>query len=109
MTATDTLDRTFDALASAHRRRIVRELRTGDLGTPELGERFTMSKQALHRHVQVLEAAGLVERRLEGRTHRLSLVQDPLSDVTNWVSEVQRGWEASLDRLGDVIQEDGHE
>lgn len=103
MATADLLDRTFDALASVHRRRIVSELRVGDIETPALGEKFDMSKQALHRHVKVLEDAGLVERRRDGRTHSLVLVEDPLARVNDWVREVRSGWESSLDRLDDVM------
>lgn len=105
MSAT-TLDPVFDALASEHRRRIVDHLAVRPLDTPTLGAKFNMSKQALNRHIVVLEDAGLIERRLQGRVHELRLIADPLDGVSDWVSQIRRGWQANLDRLADVLEED---
>ena len=103
MTNIGLLDRTFDALANEHRRRIVDQLTVGPLDTPTLGSRFSLSKQALNRHLIVLEDAGLIERRLRGRVHALTLQPSPLDDVGAWVAEVRRGWEASFDRLAQIL------
>lgn len=102
---TATLDPIFDALASEHRRKIVDLLVGGPLDTPTLGERFSISKQALNRHLSVLEDAGLVSRRLQGRVHELTLVTEPLDGITDWVSQIRRGWETNFDRLDQLLQE----
>lgn len=104
-----TLDPLFDALASEHRRSIVDHLTAGPLDTPTLGARFDMSKQALNRHLLVLEEAGLVERRLQGRVHELRLVAAPLDGISEWVSQIRRGWQANIDRLTAVLEEDENE
>lgn len=103
--ATVLLDRTFDALANHHRRDIVRRLTTGPVETPTLGAGFGMSKQALNRHIRVLEDAGLIERRRRGRVDELSLITESLDEVVAWVDHVRRGWAASLDRLATVLDE----
>lgn len=100
-----TLDPIFDALSSEHRRRIVSILAAGPTDTPALGRRFDLTKQALNRHLTVLEQAGLVERELQGRVHRLELVDEPLNQVTDWVSQIRRGWEANLDRLEQLLDD----
>lgn len=100
------LDRTFDALANEHRRDIVRRLRGGPIDTPTIGAEYPMSKQALHRHVVVLEEAGLITRRRSGRTQRLELSPEPLGEVTRWVDEIRRGWHASAERLGALLETD---
>ena len=98
------LDLTFDALASEPRRAIVARLAAGPLRTPEIGRGFGFSKQALSRHLAVLENAGLVRRTRHGRVHDLALVRAPLTEVTGWLTEVERGWQASLDRLDEVLR-----
>ena len=98
-----TLDATFDALASEPRRAIVEQLGEGSLTTPELGRQFDFSKQALNRHVAVLERAGLVRRVPRGRVHELHLVSDPLVEVVDWIQVRRAGWEANLDRLDDLL------
>ncbi|MDJ0769704.1 MAG: metalloregulator ArsR/SmtB family transcription factor [Ilumatobacter sp.] len=104
-----TLDRTFEALASPHRRAIVECLARGPMTTPELGRQFPFSKQALSRHVALLERAHLVQRTPHGRVHELRLTSDPLDAVTDWVALRRAAWEASLDRLDDVLHDDPQE
>jgi DNA-binding transcriptional ArsR family regulator len=100
-----TLDAVFTALANERRREIVARLARGPVTTPEIGRKFDLTKQALNRHVALLEEAGLVARKLHGRVHELTLVPRRLDSVTRWVSELQRGWTASLDRLDEVLRD----
>jgi DNA-binding transcriptional ArsR family regulator len=85
------LDAVFDALANGPRRDIVRRLALGPLTTPEVGRHFGFSKQALSRHVAVLEGAGLIQRTVRGRVHELALAPAPLGEVSTWVTEIRRG------------------
>lgn len=94
-----TLGPIFDALANDERRRILVHLANGPASTPEVAAQFGFTKQALSRHVALLENAGLIDRSVRGRARRLRLVPGRLERVSAWVSELQRGWEASLDRL----------
>lgn len=98
------LDLAFDALASAPRREIVARLAQGPTMTPELGREFDFSKQALSRHVAVLEQAGLVRREIRGRVHELSLAPRALEPVSEWLEVRRAAWESSLDRLDDVLR-----
>jgi DNA-binding transcriptional ArsR family regulator len=102
-TAAD-LDAVFDALANESRREIVARLAGGPATTPELGQLFGFSKQALSRHVGLLDGAGLVRRTLRGRLYELSLVPVPLGEVATWTAEIRRGWQANLDRLDEVLR-----
>ncbi|MGN6791065.1 MAG: ArsR/SmtB family transcription factor [Streptosporangiaceae bacterium] len=98
------LDVIFDALANEPRREILVRLSAGPMTTPQIGQGFGFTKQALSRHVAVLENAGLVRRMVRGRVHDLTLVQAPLAEVSGWLAEVERGWQASLDRLDMVLR-----
>ncbi len=76
------------------------------MSTPEIGRQFGFSRQALNRHVGILERAGLVRRTMHGRMHELRLVPAPLDEVVEWVAILRRGWEGNLDRLGHVLGRD---
>jgi DNA-binding transcriptional ArsR family regulator len=102
------LDEIFGALANGERRRMLRQLRRGPMATPEIAARFDFSKQALSRHLSVLESAGLIERSTQGRLNYVSLVPSRLHDVSAWIAELRRGWHGSLDRL-DFILRGSHE
>ena len=75
------LDRIFDALASAPRRRILTWLSQAGLTTSELAERSAMSAPAMSRHLSVLENAGLVASRRQGQRVLYSLVRDTVMDA----------------------------
>ena len=74
-------DRIFDALASAPRRQMLRELSLAERTTSELAARFTMSAPAISRHLSVLENAGLVASRRHGQRVLYGLVRDTLMEA----------------------------
>jgi len=51
------------------------------------------------KHVKVLERAGLVERRIRGREHRLRLRAEPLREAARWLEHYRRFWGERLDAL----------
>ena len=99
------LDAVFDALANDRRRDIVMRLARRPMTTPEIGRHFGFTKQALSRHLAVLEGAGLVSRVARGRVHTLALSPQRLDSVARFVSELRSGWAASLERLDEVLRE----
>jgi DNA-binding transcriptional ArsR family regulator len=99
------LDTAFDALASQPRREIVARLSRGPLHTRDMAGHFAFTKQALSRHLGLLEEAGIVVRAPDGRAHMLTLAPAPLVGVSDWVTEIRRGWSASFDRLDAILRE----
>jgi DNA-binding transcriptional ArsR family regulator len=97
------LDFTFDALASQPRREIVARLARGQVSTREIAGHFAFSKQALSRHLALLEDAGIVERTVHGRAHALTLAPAPLVGVSDWVGEIRQGWASNFDRLDQIL------
>ena len=75
------LDRIFDALASAPRRRILAWLAQAELTTTELAARAAMSAPAMSRHLSVLENAGLAASRRDGQRVLYSLVRDTVMEA----------------------------
>ena len=57
-------------------------------------------------HLKLLEGAGLVERRVEGRTTICRLRPEPLEDVRSWVAFIEEFWTTRLDRLEKVLTEE---
>ena len=96
---TDPLDLIFSALSDPTRRAMVDRLSQGSTSIGELGRPFPISKQAVTQHVRVLERSGLLQRRVEGRTHRVSLVSRPLTHAGNWIDRIRHIWGWNLDRL----------
>ena len=82
-------------------------LAEGEHTVGELAGPFAMSLAAISKHLRVLEGAGLVERRVEGRTTVCRLRPEPLTEVREWVAFVERFWAGRLDRLERLLAEDG--
>ena len=94
-----TLDGTFSALSNPTRRGLLLRLRAGEATVSELAEPFDMSLAAVSKHLRVLEAAGLVERRIRGREHRLRLRTEGMRSAASWLVEFEQFWQRSLDGL----------
>lgn len=103
--STASLDRAFEALASAPRRELVARVARGPVTTPEVGRHFGITRQALNRHVTVLEHAGLVHRTRRGRVQELRLAPGQFDRVQRWIDQIQSVLETNLDRLGDALGE----
>ncbi len=86
---TPSMQRIFEALASAPRRRILAYLSHTDLTAGEIAARFDMSKPSISQHLNVLENAGLIAGKREGQFIRYSLVENNLVNTLNgFVQEV---------------------
>lgn len=99
----DDLDRTFAALADPTRRAILARLGEGQASVGELAEPFDMSLPAVSKHLKVLERAGLIERRKDGRTHYCRVNAAPLRDADEWLARYRAFWEGSLDSLAHFL------
>jgi len=83
------MDKVFNALASTARRKILAFLSATDLTAGEIAARFTMSKPAVSKHLQILENAGLVRSTKEGQFVRYALVRESLVNTLNgYVQEI---------------------
>ena len=97
---TPPLDDVFAALADPTRRAIVeRLLAAGELSVGEVAAPFAISGPAITRHLQVLERAGLIERRVERQWRFVRVRAEALTPVESWLSRQRRHWTAALDRL----------
>ena len=95
----ESLDAVFHALADATRRGMLHRLSAQECTVGELAAPFRMSLAAASKHVRVLERAGLVERTVQGREHRLRLNAGPLQEAAAWLEHYRKFWNERLDAL----------
>lgn len=104
------LDNVFRALADPTRRTMLRQLAAGESNIRALAEPFDMSFAAASKHVKVLENAGLVQRRIEGRSHLCQLQAAPLAAAEEWLRFYENFWNQRLDALEVLLtQGDDHD
>lgn len=92
---------TFRALAHPLRREIVERLSGGPATVGDVTRDFGVSKPTISRHLKTLEEAGVVNRVIDGRTHRLTLEPAALAETADWIESQRQRWE----RLFDVVDE----
>ncbi|MFP5331125.1 MAG: ArsR/SmtB family transcription factor [Acidimicrobiia bacterium] len=101
----DPLSEVFSALADPTRRDIVARLTDGDATVTELAEPYDMSLQAVSKHLQVLEDAGLVTRRRDAQRRPVHLEAEVFDLMTKWIERYRRQAEERYQRLDAVLAE----
>jgi len=99
------LDLVFAALSDATRRGLLTRLIDGEATVGTLAEPLQMSLPAVSKHLRVLEDAGLLKRRIEGRTHYITANPKPLREAVNWIERHRQMWEGSFDRLAALLEQ----
>jgi DNA-binding transcriptional ArsR family regulator len=108
--ADDRLDRAFTALADPVRRRMIARLSRGPATVNELAEPFAITKQAVSKHIQVLEQAELVTRSRDAQRRPVHLNASRLEALTAWIDKYRLIHEQQfrrLDALLDTIDDAG--
>jgi DNA-binding transcriptional ArsR family regulator len=103
------LDRTFAALADPTRRAILARLSDGHATVGELAEPFDMSLPAVSKHLKVLQQAGLIDRRRDGRNQICAVQAAPLQNADAWLARYRAFWEGNLDSLARFLEPDSTE
>ncbi|MEJ1192065.1 ArsR/SmtB family transcription factor [Pseudarthrobacter sp. CCNWLW207] len=96
------LDSAFMALADPVRRLIIARLSRGPATVNELAEPFAITKQAVSKHIQVLEQAQLVTRTRDAQRRPVHLNPARLEALTAWIDQyrlVREGQFRSLDAV----------
>jgi DNA-binding transcriptional ArsR family regulator len=105
VTEEDFLDRVFFALSDPVRRSILDRLDEGPLLVSELAAPFSISLQAVSRHIQVLARAGLVRQKRSGRISRCSLETGPIFAAALWINRYSKYWQAQFDLLAVTLED----
>ena len=98
------LDLVFAALSDETRRWLLSRLLDGEATVGDLAGPLKMSLPAVSKHIRVLEDAGLLNRRVEGRMHFITANPKPLRAAVNWIERHRQIWEGSFDRLAALVE-----
>lgn len=105
-TPVDQLNRAFAALADPVRRSMVARLALGDATVNELAAPFDITVQAVSKHLQVLQNAGLITRRREAQRRPCHLDAEALGALTEWIDSYRRTAEERFARLDAVLEKE---
>ena len=99
-------DRIFHALSDGTRRSILERIARSDLSVAELREPFSISGPAISKHLKVLEKAGLIIRKVDGRQHRFEVNAQLLADAQQIISKLTSYWMKRLNTLDAFLKQD---
>src|ERR1700720_3786480 len=87
------------AISHPTRRAIIGQLASGPARFLDIAKSFDTALNAVSKHLKLLERAGLIERKKQGREVLISFRGEPLRDVAGWLHEYERFWNERLDQF----------
>ncbi|MCK0177492.1 MULTISPECIES: helix-turn-helix transcriptional regulator [Mycobacteriaceae] len=102
----DRADAFFHALADRTRRDILRRVLAGEHSVTALAEKYDMSFAAVQKHVAVLEKAGLISKRRQGREQLASGDVEAVRSVASMLSELEDVWRGRIARIDDLLNKE---
>ena len=100
----DQLSDVLTAISHPTRRAIIGRLANGPARFLEIAEPFDTALNAVTKHLKLLERAGLIVRKKQGREVIISFRADPLREVADWVGGYERFWNERLDKFEDYFR-----
>src|SRR4029077_8284450 len=101
----DRLSDVLTAISHPTRRAIIGQLSNGPARFLDIAKSFDTALNAVSKHLKLLERAGLIERRKQGREVIISFRGEPLGEVAGWVHEYERFWNERLDKFEQHFQD----
>ena len=97
----------FAALGDETRLSLVAKLSDGrQFSIAQLTEGAKVTRQAITKHLRVLEGAGIVRGRRQGRESLFELSPQPIEDAKQYLEFVSRQWDQALSRLKSFVETD---
>src|SRR4051794_16482487 len=93
----------FAALGDPTRRTVMEHVARSPATATEIASSLPVTRQAVAKHLAVLEDAGLVRAERSGRERRFSPTPAPLGEAISWMASVGGGGDGRLARLGRYV------
>lgn len=98
------LDLTFGALSDSTRRGMLVQLSKGEANVSALAEPYNISQPAISKHLKVLEKAGLIERRRQGREQLVRVKPEQAEVAAKWIAYYTQFWKQQFDAVDDYLK-----
>lgn len=96
----------FDALGDPHRLRIVIGLcDTGPSSTLRVAQAVPLSRQAATKHLELLQAVGVVSSAKRGRERIWAVQPEPLTAASDYLTALSNRWDQAIGRLKAFLED----
>lgn len=96
----------FAALADETRLRLIGRLcGEGPASITKLSAGFEITRQAVTKHLRVMQRSGLVACRRRGRETLWQMERAKIAEAREYLDAISRQWDSALDRLRNVVEE----
>lgn len=95
----------FQAIADPTRREIINLIAYRSLNLNSVAENFAVSRPAISKHIKILSECGLITIKQQGRERFCEARLEKLGDVSDWVEQYRKFWNAKLDALENYLIE----
>ena len=93
----------FQAIADPTRRAILVLIATQALTPNALAEEFDMTRQAVSKHIKILNECELLEQEKVGREIYYQLKVDKMKEIDQWLEQFRKVWETRFDQLDNLL------
>jgi len=93
----------FQAIADPTRRDIIGLIATKPQTVNEVADTFSVSRQAISKHLKILTECGLVTVKQDGRERYCTARLKPLNEVSEWIDQYRKHWEDKFDALDQYL------
>ena len=94
------------AVSDSTRRSLLTQLcQQGPTRVTDLANYYDVSLNAISKHIKVLEAAGLVRRQTQGRTHWIEADLNQAAMMQTWLTSLQSIWAQRLEKLDEILND----
>ena len=95
----------FQAIADPTRRAIINMIAQQPLNVNTVTENFDVSRTAIYKHIKILTECGLIEIKQQGRERFCEAKLQKLNEVSDWVEQYRKFWNARLDSLDNYLND----
>jgi len=95
----------FQAIADPTRRAILNMVAHEQLNVNNVAGHFDVSRAAVYKHMKILAECGLIVMNQKGRERYCEAKLERLNEVSDWVEQYRKIWEARLDSLENYLSE----
>lgn len=94
----------FQAIADPTRRAIIHLVAQQPMNLNAVAEQFDISRPAISKQIRILTECGLLTVKQQGRERFCEVQLQSLNEVSEWIEQYSRFWNAKLDALGDFLE-----